>query len=213
MQRIIQFAFNFRRDDLVLGAPDWARSERYDVLAKVAGADVAAYRGMKEEQRRAMLQAVFAERCKMQAHREPRDIPIYALVVAKNGPKMKQAQPGDPAPVVMDRDGHPTHEDALYRLPGQIKAQQVPMTSLALALSASGLGRQVVDKTGLTGKYDLTLQWTPEQGSSGDAAPPVEASGPSIFTAIQEQLGLKLESEKAPVEALVIDHLERPTEN
>jgi uncharacterized protein (TIGR03435 family) len=210
MQRIIEFAFNFRRDDLVFGAPDWARNERYDVMAKVAAPDVAAYHALNEEQRRQMLQAIFADRCRMQAHLESREIPAYALVVAKNGPKMQQAGPNDPPVVVRDRDGNPTQEDALFRIPGQIKAQQVPMRSLALALTASNIGRQVIDKTGLTGKYSFTLQWTPDQ--QAETAPPADAA-PSIFTAIQEQLGLKLESAKAPIDALVIDHLERPNDN
>ena len=107
---------------------------------------------------------------------------------------------------------------------GQIDAQEVPLQFLAESLSRQ-LGRTVVDKTGLTGAYDFTLTWTPDESQrqmfkgppdgkeAGDGAPPPDASGPTIFTAIQEQLGLKLESQKGPVEILVIDHVERPSEN
>jgi uncharacterized protein (TIGR03435 family) len=103
---------------------------------------------------------------------------------------------------------------------GLLSAQGAPLNTLADSLSRL-LGRVVLDKTGLTGLYDFELKWTPDESQGqmfkgpdiGDSPPPADASGPTIFTAIQEQLGLKLESQKGPVEVLVIDHVERPTEN
>jgi uncharacterized protein (TIGR03435 family) len=116
------------------------------------------------------------------------------------------------------------HAGMMRMGPGQLAGQGTPMESLARLLSEQ-LGRTVLDQTGLKGNYDFTLQWTPEQGEAmmlkgpeggkpgTDNAAPPESSGPSIFTAIQEQLGLKLESTKGPVEILVIDHVEKPSEN
>lgn len=106
---------------------------------------------------------------------------------------------------------------------GQLNAQMAPISALA-SLLAQQLGRPVLDKTGLQGNFDFKLEWTPDEGQRGiglgepdrtaaDTAPPVDSSGPSVFTALQEQLGLKLESQRGPAEILVIDHIEKPSEN
>jgi uncharacterized protein (TIGR03435 family) len=163
-----------------------------------------------------------ADRFKLKIHTETKQLPVYELVAPKGGSKLKEATAGDTyANGIKGLDG--VGRGGLMRVGrGQLTAQAVPITSLANMLSQQ-LQRTVLDKTGLTGKYDLELNWTPDQGSDpmfkgaegspqrGDAAP--DSSGPSIFTALQEQLGLKLQSAKGPVETLVIDHVEMPSEN
>jgi len=221
LKMLIQGAYGIR-EDLISGAPNWADSARYDIDAKVAGSDVDALKNLTPEQRRSILQPLLADRFKLKAHTETKQLPVYELVLAKGGSKLKEAAPGDTyANGIKGPDG--VGRGGMMRMGrGQLTAQGVPMTSLANNL-AQQLHRTVIDKTGLTGKYDLELNWTPDQGSDpmfkgpdgsqphSDAAP--DASGPSIFTALQEQLGLRLQSAKGPVETLVIDHVEMPSEN
>jgi uncharacterized protein (TIGR03435 family) len=155
-----------------------------------------------------MLQSLLADRFKLKPHHETKQAPAYVLVLAKNGAKMKK-EPDDTTTEY-------THSDRTY-----ITYHAAPINDLAARLTFL-MGRPVLDKTGLTGKYDIALQWMPDSGQasmpgpdSGQQgnAPPPDSSGPSIFTALQEQLGLKLESITAPVEHIVIDHVERPSEN
>jgi len=153
-----------------------------------------------------------ADRFKLTLHTETKDLPVFALVVAKGGPKIHEAKSGDTyASGVKNARGEAIGPHmAMMRLGGgRIEAQGLPMDSLVNGL-AQQLGRKVLDKTGLKGNYDYTLEWTPD---SGHAEGTEDSSGPSIFTAIQEQLGLKLESRTAPVEILVIDHVEMPSPN
>jgi uncharacterized protein (TIGR03435 family) len=164
-----------------------------------------------------MLQPVLAERFQLKVHRETRDLPVYELLLGKGGPKFNEAKPGDTYPNgIKGPDGH-SGPGLVWIQDGQLTCQAVAMVELTRILSQR-LGHNVLDKTGLTGKYDFTMQWPREEGpgsmfdgSEGGNAP--ESSGPSIFTVIQEQLGLKLESHKAPVEVLVIDHVEAPSAN
>jgi uncharacterized protein (TIGR03435 family) len=221
LKMLVQSAYGIR-EDLVSGAPGWADSARFDIDAKVAGSDVDALKKLSPEQRRLILQPLLAERFKLQSHVETKQLPVYELVLAKGGSKLKEAAPGDDyAKGIKGPDG--VARGGMMRVGrGQLTAQAVPMTSLANMLSQQ-LRRTVIDKTGLTGKYDLELNWAPDQGSDpmfkgpdgsqqrADAAP--DSSGPSIFTALQEQLGLRLQSAKGPVETLVIDHVEMPSEN
>ena len=222
LKMLIQAAYGIR-EDLISGAPGWADSARYDVDAKVDGADVDALKKLSPEQRRLILQPLLADRFKLKVHTETKQLPVYELVVAKGGPKLKEATPGDTyANGIKGPDG--VGRGGMMRVGrGQLTAQGVPMTSVVNMLSQQ-LHRTVIDKTGLTGKYDLELNWTPDHGlrvrcSRGRMAHrrmamlAPDASGPSIFTALQEQLGLKLQSAKGPVETLVIDHVEMPSEN
>jgi uncharacterized protein (TIGR03435 family) len=218
---LIQTAYGIRQD-LISGGPGWLESAGYDFEAKVAGPDVDALKKLTPEQRRSMLQPALADRFKLKVHTETKQLPVYEIVLAKGGSKLKEATAGDTyANGIKGPDG--VGRGGMMRFgPGQLTAQAVPMTSLTNMLSQQ-LHRTVLDKTGLTGKYDLELNWTPDQGADpmfkgpegspqrGDAAP--DSSGPSIFTALQEQLGLKLQSAKGPVETLVIDHVEMPSEN
>jgi uncharacterized protein (TIGR03435 family) len=220
--QIITYAYNYHHNDLVFGMPDWTKSERYDITAKVAEQDVVAYQKLTDTERRLVFQKVLADRFKLQLHRELKVLPVYALVVAKTGLKMKPATPGDTYPNgIKAPNGTVFHGlMTIYDGRGQLKVQAGSTLGLALLLSNVGIGRQVVDKTGLTDPYDFTLQWTPDQamyatgpGSQPESAPVADSNAPSIFTAVQEQLGLKLEPDKAPVECLVIDHIEMPSAN
>jgi uncharacterized protein (TIGR03435 family) len=160
-----------------------------------------------------MVQSLLAERFELKVSQSSKELPIYALVVTKNGLKLSQTADPQPGP------GAGTRSTTRLQ-PGELTARGMPMSALAERLSRE-VGRQVVDKTGLQGGYDFTLHWTPElqtrplgagDGSQGPATSP-DATGPSIFTAIQEQLGLKLESQKGPVGTIVIDRIEKPSAN
>jgi uncharacterized protein (TIGR03435 family) len=202
-------------------------SENYDVEAKmeksVADDLQKLDQDQRVEERRHMLQALLADRFKLTIHRETKELPIYALVVAKNGPKLQEAKPGDTYPNGFRGPGGRGGRGMMMMGRGELTGQGLHVADLARQLSQQ-LGRTVVDKTALTGLYDFTLKWTPDNqmampggpgdgGRGSDSGASADTSGPSIFTAIQEQLGLKLESQKGPVEVLVIDHVEKPSEN
>jgi uncharacterized protein (TIGR03435 family) len=215
-------------DFQVSGGPGWINSDRYDIDAKELDSVAEQMQKLpREEQRKlgqSMLQSLLADRFKLKLTRGSKEMPAYALVVAKNGPKLQQAKPLDtPADAPNPPAGRPRGPGMRMR-PGEITGQGVAPSFLATVLSQF-LGRTVLDQTGLKGNYDFTLKWTPEPGEGmmlggpggggtpPEGAPPPDTSGPSIFTAVQEQLGLKLEPTKAPAEVLVVDHVERPSEN
>jgi|SRR5579862_5157386 len=232
---LITFAYGIREYQ-VTGLPNWADSDRYDINAKPEGAGpetspdpgkMPSEAEMKTqgEKTRAMVANMIEERFGLKFHRETKEFPVYALVVAKNGPKLVEAKEGNPDIVDFGGRGRgPGPDDvkqgrrrAVMRMGrGQFAAQELTMETLANQLSTI-LGRNVIDKTGLTGKYDVKLAWTPDESQPAMLKDPTNAptpdSGPSIFTAIQEQLGLKLESQKGPVEIVAVDHIEKPTEN
>ena len=207
--------------DQIKGLPDWVmREEAYDIDAKVSEEDMAEWQKPASQKTMlpAMMQALLEDRFKLVVHREIKDAPVYLLTVGKGGPKFKESDPTVEHPdgvklpwggVLVQSKGAPT----LYG---------TSMASLATLLSSfgggQGAGRQIQDKTGLTGRYDITLK-PPDMGpppppSPGDAGGAAVASDPAsmIFTLV-EGLGLKLESGKQPVETLVIDHMERPSAN
>jgi uncharacterized protein (TIGR03435 family) len=152
-----------------------------------------------------MLQSLLADRFKLVFHKETREEQIYDLVVDKGGSKLKVA--------VDTVKGSP---QGLRAGRGEVTGMAAPMQQLSNFLSEQ-LGRSVIDKTDLDGKYDFTLKWMPDPlasgGSSGPDAIPLDPSAPSLTAAVQEQLGLKLQPTKGPVEILVIDHVEKPSEN
>lgn len=178
----------------VYGGPDWRDSQLFNIVANAPGE-----RAPTMEQVRQMLQTLLADRFRLKVHREKKQSPVYALVVAKNGPKLKASTAYQPS----------------YSLGGrgrtvQLISQKTTMEYFALQLSNTGqTGREVVDKTGLTGSYDFELNWA----SENDGGPSLDSNVPDLFTALQEQLGLKLESRKAFVETLVVDHAEKPSPN
>jgi uncharacterized protein (TIGR03435 family) len=197
----------------VLNEPAWAATDSFDIEAKVLPADVPTLAKMTFEQRRTMFQAILVERFKLAVHHETRVMPVYVLTVAKGGPKFKETAPDDAATTTPRRRGTMVNN-------GKITSTDAQLSTLVTILSRR-LGRTVVDKTGLTGNYDFTLEYADDDVGSPSPPPDSSAAGVastpdsrgSIFTALQEQMGLKLESTKAPVDVVVIDHIEKPTEN
>lgn len=167
----------------ITGGPRWAYTDRYDIVAKTeedAGNDRVWL----------MVQGLLADRFKLAFHRETKELPVYALVVAKGGPTMTKTAADAQSAWMLGK--------------GQWRVNKRDMAHLAGSLTRE-VGRTVIDMTGLTGDYDFTLDWSVGDGSDSDR--------PSIFTALEQQLGLKLESRKHPTEMLMIDHVERPSEN
>lgn len=193
----VQVAWHVK-DFQVSGASGWMDAEHYDI-------DAVAAEPFKKDEYREMLKALLADRFGLAIHSEMQDKQGYALVVAKNGSKLRP--PVEDPSVMFSRtaSGDMT-----------LEAPNVSMGQLASALSYP-LGSTVVDKTGIEGRFDASFQWTPDQPmrlKSGEPAPAPDATpGPSIFTAIQEKLGLRLESRKVPTEVIMIDRAQRPSEN
>ena len=216
----------------ISGGPGWMVTDRWDIearaeegsipptsLANPNAADPMAIR----------LQSLLEDRFQLKIHRETKEFPIYELTIAKSGLKMKLSddqtpfklpeQGAVPPPSPPQRAGGvPRYNMRIGR--GNIQASAVEIPSLVQALSQQA-GRTIIDKTGLKGLYDINLQWTPDTpppdnptGPTGaEAARSIDINGPSIFTALQEQLGLRLESAKGPVEVIVIDSVQKPSEN
>jgi uncharacterized protein (TIGR03435 family) len=229
LQGLIQTSFEIE-DDQLAGEPHWVKSESYDVEAKMDHSVAEHLHQLSFDQRlvqyHRMLQTVLADRCKLTFHWETKELPVYALIVVKNkGSQISETRPGDNYPNgIKDLNGQ-SHGDVMRMGRGFLQGQGVSIASLVHMLSQQQLGRLVIDNTGLTAKYDFTLQWTPDTNQGARLKPfddgqsaagntlPAENSEPSLFTAIQEQLGLKLKSEKDSVPLLVIDHIERPSAN
>ena len=187
----------------VSGGPSWIDSDRYDIVAKTPNE----IRPNLDEQM-SMLRKLLADRFKLTFHRERKELSIYALTVARNGPKLKQStEPPDAPPVLVNRI-----------FPGRVllPARNATMAQLASMMQRAVLDRPVLDKTGLSGKYDFDLEWTPDETQFGGQGPPGAPEiplKPDLFAALQQQLGLRLEAAKGPVEVLVVDQVERPSEN
>ena len=211
LKTLIANAYDIRQD-LISGGSGWVDSTGFDVEAKVAGTDVETFKKLSPRQRNALLQALLADRFKLKLHHETKVLPMYDMVVAKGGLKLKPLAPMQPPAADATKDRDPaSHRGMMTMGPGMLKGQGLTVTALANNLSYV-VHSTVVDKTGLTGDYDFDLKWTPE-----DAGPPTDdgsaESSASIFTAVQEQLGLKLQATKGPTDTLVIDHAELPSEN
>jgi bla regulator protein blaR1 len=233
LDNLVRNAFDLPRDRL-LNEPDWVKSSRYDIEAKVAPEDAPKLKDLSREQRWAMMIPVLEDRFGLKFHHETKELEVYALVAAKGGPSLKDATPEELAasglPPVPDKPGVPDHPRK-----GQTMMRGGPQ-GIALETAASTIGdltrmlsqqigSTVVDKTGLTGKYDYTLSFMPDEGAGSmfgplKGGPPPDGSaqtqepvGPSIFTAIQEQLGLKLVPQKEKVDVVVIDAIEQPSAN
>jgi uncharacterized protein (TIGR03435 family) len=189
------------------GGPAWLASERFDIEAKVDEATAVQMERLGPEERsqmkRQLIEQLLSDRFKLAVHWETKELPVYALVRAKGGEKLTPTT---------DTSG----SSGTSSNPGRLKASGITMARLAETLTSilnREVGRVVVDRTGLEGRYNFTLEWSPLDGSSSSAANGSQGSGPSIFTALEEQLGLKLESGKGPVKILVIDRVEQPSEN
>jgi uncharacterized protein (TIGR03435 family) len=182
---LIQLAYSIDARNQLSGAPDWLDSEFFDINAEAADGAHLSY-----EQLQPLLQQLLQQRFHLVAHRETRNLPGYTLIVAKSTPKLRITKGGAPYG---------------YIFAGKLRLQNSDIDSLAGAL-VSPVGRPVVNKTGIQGNYDIKLDYA----ADGDT----NSNLPSIFTALQEQLGLKLDSQKVPVQMLIIDHIDKtPTEN
>jgi uncharacterized protein (TIGR03435 family) len=196
---LLKSAYGVYMDNQFSGVPNWVRDERYDVEAKV-DADTAERwktlpRGGRSQEEHLMMQSVLADRCQLKAHEETKELPIYEMVVAKGGLKLKEAPPDEPSSARISR-GHLTgHAMKITVIVGQFGGTD---------------GRMVIDKTGLGDtKYDFDLTWTPEDQratAAGDAPP-------SLYTALEEQLGLKLVPAKSQLKVVIVEHIEHPTPN
>jgi uncharacterized protein (TIGR03435 family) len=188
---------------LITGGPPWIDRDKFDLEAKFDAASDPGAKNLTYCQRSSMLQPLLADRFHLKVHFETKDFPVYNLVLAKGGPKFQQAKPEN-----IDDNGigitcHVTRESL-----GDTQRQGCTVASLTDLLRYN-TGRTVIDKTGLTGLYDFELHWSSDNTPADSPA----AAYPTIFTAVQEQLGLKLESSTAPLDVLVIDSAEMPTPN
>jgi len=226
---LIRQAYAVQRTQLV-GAPEWTETARYDIVAKAESDIQGTPPGSPAGPLNFMMQDLLEDRFKLRTHRETRELPIYALTFARSDKTLGvglrvstvdcaamrgrggRGGRGGPPPDPIASGGP---QCGMRVAPGQVVAGGMALAQLTQMLSMF-TQRIVFDRTGLEGTFDIDLTFTPErvpQGVPPPGAPPlaIDPNGPSIFTAVQEQLGLKLESERAPVEVLVIDHVERPT--
>jgi uncharacterized protein (TIGR03435 family) len=186
----------------ISGGPAWIDSDLYDILAETPGQ----VRPTLDEQM-SMLRKLLSERFNLTLHREEKEFAIYALTVAKNGPKLTE-----PAPVTSP-EGPPPLVFVLSPEGARLPGRSATMTELANIFQRTALDRPVMDKTGLSGRYDFDLEWTPDETQFGGVVRGTPESPKDLFAAIQEQLGLRLESTRGPIAALVIDQAERPSAN
>jgi uncharacterized protein (TIGR03435 family) len=215
---LLRMAYGYKKfssDNQIIGMPKWGASERFDIDAKMSEGDASAMQKMSEQEqwplREQMLRAMLRERFNLSLHLESRIDPAYELVVAKGGSKLN-TESGPSANGFKDKDGKPLNMSYARFLKDKTVVQGYSMADFALFLSgaSSGLERPVLDRTGLTGKYNFELSWTPPR-KLGDTASMEDTA--NLFTILQDELGLKLESAKEPVEVIVIDHVERPSAN
>jgi uncharacterized protein (TIGR03435 family) len=197
---LVQAAYGIVMESQVSGLPSWARSDSYDIVAKADPGTTERWKKLTPRERWAeeqpMMRSILADRCQFKAHLETKELPVYDLVIAKGGLKMKEAQPGEASKEEMTA--------------GRMTVQAVPVELIADTFMNT-LGRVIVDKTGLGDrKFDFDLNWTPDDQAAVDDS--IDAA-PSLLTALQEQLGLKIVSSKGPVQVLIIDHMERPSPN
>jgi uncharacterized protein (TIGR03435 family) len=188
----------------ILKGPEWLRQDfdQFEIQAKIENSEYAAMQRMTPAQRHErvalMEQSLLADRFRLKAHFETREMPVYALFVAKGGARLNPARNGESSRISTSGNEQANEMTAIG-----ITLEQFVLSPL---LTGPAGGRLVVDQTGLKGAFDFTLKWTPEQLAAS-------ADGPSLFTAIREQLGLLLVPSKAPVEVIVIDHIEQPSAN
>jgi bla regulator protein blaR1 len=220
LRNVIMFAYDAKSTSQISGYPDWISSAVYDIDAKEDETTTAALEKLTPDERvrqvRLMVQALLEERFHLRVSHRTSEIPVYALVVAKGGPKLK---PSTAAPMGNEtpRAGERPRGGGFFRGgPGELHCDGATLDFFAsgpLSQLPETDGRVVINKTGLTGNYEFTLKWTPEGSGPAGQAPPPDNSGPGLFTALEEQLGLKLVSQKGSVETLVVESVDRPSAN
>lgn len=194
----------------IVGGPSWIKSAGFDIEAKVAAGDIETVKQLRPELQRAMMIKVLSDRFALKVHTENRNTSVYELEVAKSGTKLKASNG-----VTSGAEGQSNPGDSTRFGRGEIFGLNLPMSAFGIML-ASVLNQEVVDKTGLPGRYDIALKWNPEDAlsvPSGSFQEPSLGEGPSLFTALREQLGLRLKSTKTSVAVLVVDHAEMPIGN
>jgi uncharacterized protein (TIGR03435 family) len=237
LQRLIQLAYVTFADGAspdmqmiqISGGPGWTQSESYDLAAKAEGA------ARVEQMMGPMLRALLEDRFKLKIHRETKEMPVYALTVAKSGFKLHPLKEDGCVAIDLNRLPTPAPGQPMPNFCGNISmrmgGQSVTMDGHGMSVKdfsarlSTMVDRKVIDKSGVTGLFDFHLEFAPDEattmfrggrgggGDAGNPAPAAEVAGPSIFDALQEQMGLKLLPDKGPVESLVIDHAEKPSEN
>ncbi len=200
---LIRGAYGVSMDNQIEGLPGWAQSENYDLETKVDAGTAETWKHLSYKERwkreQPMMQSLLADRCQLKVHRLTREMPVYDLVIAKGGLKMKAAAADEPST-----------EGMSSTMSGSKVSAHAQSTDSLVAAFQGNVGRMIVDQTGLAGKkFDFELSWADDRRGADEAAD----AGPSIFTAIEEQLGLKLVPARGPVDVLVIDHIERPSPN
>ena len=200
-------------DFQLVGGPDWITTARFDIEAKVDRAALPLPKTTPPGQpdvMSLMVQSLLQERFQLKTHLETRELPVFTLTVAKNGTKLTSTVEGRPGPGGLNAGSSRSSSTAAGT---EMSGSGITISRL-INMLAGQAGRPIIDKTNLTGQYDVILKFAPVQNviaTSGE--PGAEPSGSSLFTALQEQLGLKLESSKGPVEVLVIESVSKPTEN
>jgi uncharacterized protein (TIGR03435 family) len=202
LSEMISFAYGVHAKQ-VIGAPDWVEKDKFDIDAKPDGEGAPS-----QKQWKGMLQKLLVERYKLTFHHDKKELSVYVLTAAKAGPKLTKSE-GDP-------NGLP---GLFFHALGDLHVTNANMADFVGLMQQTVLDRPVLDQTGLAGRFDFTLKWTPDDsqfaGMAAKTPPPTDSANapPNLYTAIQEQIGLKLDATKAPAEVLVIDHVEKPSEN
>jgi uncharacterized protein (TIGR03435 family) len=195
---LVQMSYG-KKPFLIHGLPAWAENEEWAIVATTTPSTPPVNPPVINDDFRKRLKGLMASRFQMKSHTEQRELPVYVLVVAKGGPRFPQPD-GGPFRLLRSGGGAIVHQGAA----------KIPML---VSLLANNFDRPVLDETGLTGSYNLNLKWTPDLKPGTTTSAPTDPAGPSLFTALEEQLGLKLQAARRPIEVLIIDHIDRPSEN
>ena len=201
LKLLVGAAYNLT-PNAISGGPAWIETEPFDILAGTPGE----LRPNNDEQM-AMLRKLLADRFQLTFHREPKQLPVYALTVGKAGSRLKES--------ASDPDAQPDIVNVLFPDHVTLPARNATMAQFTSMLQRAVLDRTVLDQTGLTGRYDFDLEWTPDETQFAGNGPKAtsESTRPDLFAAVQIQLGLRLEATKGPVQTIVIDKVEKPSEN